>query len=283
MLYQAAAAVDDKLRAYVHIFSLYYRVPIESLIQHLLSLPLSRPLGIAITNLRFITVFDEMKDLTLSAPRSRTTARETQAQRIFRIRFREISEPRISMSEDTGEIVIFPLIQLPRRKSHSSTLCLDVYTVFNAFYCCIGSGSSKSRDCASSAIDLFRLPTFWLQFPLGAWQLSKPPPEEEMEYVYQEIDPENRQPLVSIKGNLSVPLLPFIAKLQEPFRVICNNAIDLVLDTPGHASDLIDRPNVERAPGSSDVSSKARPGRAEECFLKHVEGDIWNGQELAGI
>ena len=103
------------------------------------------------------------------------------------------------------------------------------------------------------------------------------PPEYRPEDKHHEINPGDHHPLAPRDVDFPLPLLPLVADLQKPLRVIRNHTIEFLFDAPFHHVLLIDRPHVKRPPLRLRVADEAGSDeRQHEGLLQHVEGDIGN-------
>lgn len=78
-------------------------------------------------------------------------------------------------------------------------------------------------------------------------------------------------------------MFPLVTDFQEPFRVIRDYTVRLMLDAPAHEVVFIDGPVKHWTSRGSNIAGKAGTARAEHSFLKHVEGDIRELEELSGV
>lgn len=110
------------------------------------------------------------------------------------------------------------------------------------------------------------------------------PPEYRPKDEDHEIDPGDHHPLAPRDVDFPLPLLPLVADLQEPLRVVRNHTVEFLFDTPLHHVLLVDRPHVQRPPFRFDLPDEARAEvRQYEGLLQHVEGNVGNGEEFARV
>ena len=96
--------------------------------------------------------------------------------------------------------------------------------------------------------------------------------------------PANTRPLARTDLNPPLPILPILTNLQQPLRVIGNHAIESLPNTPLHHILIVDRPRIERTALGAAFANEAGPdARTDEGALEHVERDIGDGEELAGV
>lgn len=110
------------------------------------------------------------------------------------------------------------------------------------------------------------------------------PPEYRPENKHHEIDPSDHHPLAPRDVDFPFPLLPLVTDLEKPLRVVRDHAIEILVDAPFHQVFFIDRPHVQRPALRFRVADEAcSEERQHEGLLEHVERDVRNGEELAGV
>ena len=110
------------------------------------------------------------------------------------------------------------------------------------------------------------------------------PPEDRPEDKHHEINPSDHHPLAPRDVDFPLPLLPLVTHLQKPLRVVRNHTIEFLFDAPFHYILLVDRPHVQRPPLRLRIADEAgSEERQYEGLLQHIEGDVGNGEELAGV
>ena len=148
----------------------------------------------------------------------------------------------------------------------------------------------KEKTTSSSSVSspfLFLTEERHLPLPPGRFVTRRTavlPPEDRAEDEHHEIDPGDHHPLAPRDADLPLPLLPLVADLQEPLRVVRDDAIEALVDAPPHHVQLVDRPRVQRPPSRPDLAHEARAEvRQHEGLLQHVEGDVGDGEEFARV
>ena len=96
--------------------------------------------------------------------------------------------------------------------------------------------------------------------------------------------PTDACPLARADLDSSIPILPALTDLQQPFRIVGDHAVKTLPDAPLHHVHIVDRPGIERAVlGSAFADEAGSDAGADERALQHVEGDVGDGEELAGV
>lgn len=115
------------------------------------------------------------------------------------------------------------------------------------------------------------------------FQAPVPPPKDHREDNYHQIQPDDRHPLPALNRNLLLPVLPLVAHVQKPLRIVRDDAVGFLRDAPPHHALAVDSPEIDGPPGGLDVAQQAPAAGAEDALLQDVEGDVGEGQELAGV
>ena len=99
-----------------------------------------------------------------------------------------------------------------------------------------------------------------------------------------EIDPGDPHPLAPRDFNVPLPLLPLVADLQEPLRVVGNHTVESLLYAPLHHVFFIDRPDIQRSSFRFGIADETCSEEWQhERLCKHVEGDVGDREEFARV
>ena len=110
------------------------------------------------------------------------------------------------------------------------------------------------------------------------------PPEDGAKDEDHELCPCSRHPLFPRNVDLLVPLLPFVAYLQESLRIIGANSIESLPDGPSHLVLIVDGPRIHRSAFPSRIFDEARAKVGHtESVLEHIERNIGGAEELSRI
>lgn len=78
-------------------------------------------------------------------------------------------------------------------------------------------------------------------------------------------------------------MLPLVAYLEKAFGIVGDDPVQLLLDAPPHHVLLVDRPAQNGPALGPGVAQELGADRAHEHPLDHVEGNVGNGEEFAGV
>ena len=110
------------------------------------------------------------------------------------------------------------------------------------------------------------------------------PPKDGPKDEHHEVDPRDPHPLAPRDVQAPLALLPLVADLQEPLRVVRNHAVEFPFDGPLHHGFLVDGPHVQRSPFCFGVADEACAEEGQhERLLQHVERYVRNREELARV
>ena len=110
------------------------------------------------------------------------------------------------------------------------------------------------------------------------------PPKDGAKDKDHELGPGGHHPVLAGDVKLAVALLPFVADVQEPLRIIGADAVQSCLNRPAHLVRIVDRPGVDRPAVAVGVVDEPRAEvRHPERVLQHVEGDVGGVEELSGV
>lgn len=77
---------------------------------------------------------------------------------------------------------------------------------------------------------------------------------------------------------------PIFADIQEFLWIVRDDAVEAFADAPPHHIFFIHSPSEDRPALVLRIAYEAFPEeRNEECFLQHVERDVWDREELSGV
>ena len=82
---------------------------------------------------------------------------------------------------------------------------------------------------------------------------------------------------------MGIPAIVLFADLEELEWIIRNNTVDPFIYTPPHHTRLVDSPHKDGAARSPGVSKKLVASWSDKDLLEHVERNIGNFEELAGV
>ena len=99
-------------------------------------------------------------------------------------------------------------------------------------------------------------------------------------------DPEehNRHPIAkSHMARIDSLRIPLLTDLQELLRIVRDDAVHFLADVPLHHVGLVDGPDEDGPLGGFGFADEVGAARAHEGCLEHVEGDVGDFEELAGV
>lgn len=101
------------------------------------------------------------------------------------------------------------------------------------------------------------------------------PPKDPRKQQHHNIQPNNLEPQSPPDPDLPIPMLPRIAYLQEPLRIVCDHAVCASGYTPFHQGLVVDSPHEYRtAEGFGVTEEFGADDWGHDGFLKEVEGDV---------
>ena len=144
--------------------------------------------------------------------------------------------------------------------------------------CCMLS--SHFRLFFLDGLDLLCL-LFHNYFLLSLTLRSHFPVKYASKHDYHQLKPHHFRPQLPVYHCSSPPPHPSVRNLFETLRIVSNHAIDTSIDTPSHHLVFVDSPENERSVEAACIFDKAC--RKEKGFLQHVEGNVGDREEMAGI
>lgn len=100
---------------------------------------------------------------------------------------------------------------------------------------------------------------------------------------HHHMQPQNQKKLLPSNLDLPLSLFPLVADLKKPFRIIGDHAVQVAFDAPPHHGILVDGPGQNGPARGFGVAEEFVADGPHEDFLEDVEGDVGDGEELAGV
>ena len=113
---------------------------------------------------------------------------------------------------------------------------------------------------------------------------SVPPPENSPKHKHHDVDPQNLKPKLPTNRDFAVSVLPVIAHLHEPLRIVRDDSVRLARDAPFHERFFVDGPHDDGATEGAGVAQELGADEGgHEGLLEQVEGDVGGREELASV